>query len=124
MAVSKIWVFAEADGDKPTGTTLELVSKAIELVGKSPELLDTRGVIYLHLGQNREAVKDLKECVDLTPSAVRYFHLAQAQWAVKNREEAAQAMRKARENGLQADRHLHRLEKGDYDDLRKAVGDG
>ncbi len=110
--------------EKKNKEALELVSKAIELVGKSPELLDTRGVIYLHLGQNREAVKDLKECVDLTPSAVRYFHLAQAQWAVKNREEAAQAMRKARENGLQADRHLHRLEKGDYDDLRKAVGDG
>jgi electron transfer flavoprotein alpha subunit len=31
VAVSKIWVFAEADGDKPTGTTLELVSKAREL---------------------------------------------------------------------------------------------
>ena len=28
MTVSKIWVFAEADGDKPSATTLELLTKA------------------------------------------------------------------------------------------------
>src|SRR5262245_26186894 len=33
MAISKIWVFAEADGDKPSGTTLELLTKARELGG-------------------------------------------------------------------------------------------
>jgi len=33
VAVSKTWVFAEADGDKPTGTTLELLTKARELSG-------------------------------------------------------------------------------------------
>ena len=31
MSVSKIWVFAEADGDKPSATTLELLTKAREL---------------------------------------------------------------------------------------------
>ena len=31
MAVAKIWVFAEADGDKPTTATLELLTKAREL---------------------------------------------------------------------------------------------
>jgi len=33
MAISKIWVFAEADGDKPAATTLELLTKARELAG-------------------------------------------------------------------------------------------
>jgi len=33
MAVSKIWVFAEADGDKPAGATLEILTKARELAG-------------------------------------------------------------------------------------------
>jgi electron transfer flavoprotein alpha subunit len=33
MAISKVWVFAEADGDKPSGTTLELLTKARELGG-------------------------------------------------------------------------------------------
>ena len=31
MAISKIWVFAEADGDKPTSATLEMLTKAREL---------------------------------------------------------------------------------------------
>jgi electron transfer flavoprotein alpha subunit len=31
MAVSKIWVFAEADGDKPTSATLEILTKARDL---------------------------------------------------------------------------------------------
>ncbi len=33
MAISKIWVFAEADGDKPASSTLELLTKARELGG-------------------------------------------------------------------------------------------
>ena len=33
MAISKIWVFAEADGDKPASATLELLTKARELGG-------------------------------------------------------------------------------------------
>jgi electron transfer flavoprotein alpha subunit len=33
MAISKIWVFAEADGDKPASSTLELLTKARELAG-------------------------------------------------------------------------------------------
>jgi electron transfer flavoprotein alpha subunit len=31
VGVSKIWVFAEADGDKPTSATLEILTKAREL---------------------------------------------------------------------------------------------
>ncbi|HEX9467115.1 MAG TPA: electron transfer flavoprotein subunit alpha/FixB family protein, partial [Acidimicrobiia bacterium] len=31
MAISKIWVFAEAEGDKATSATLELLTKAREL---------------------------------------------------------------------------------------------
>jgi electron transfer flavoprotein alpha subunit len=33
VAISKIWVFAEADGDKPASSTLELLTKARELGG-------------------------------------------------------------------------------------------
>jgi electron transfer flavoprotein alpha subunit len=33
VAISKIWVFAEADGEKPSSSTLELLTKARELAG-------------------------------------------------------------------------------------------
>jgi electron transfer flavoprotein alpha subunit len=47
MAISKIWVFAEADGDKPTSSTLELLTRARELGG-------TLEAVYV--GQNAEAL--------------------------------------------------------------------
>src|SRR5438105_1123905 len=47
MAISKIWVFAEADGDRPTATTLELLTKARELV-------DTLEAVYV--GVNADAL--------------------------------------------------------------------
>ena len=47
MAVSKIWVFAEADGDKPTSATLEMLTKARELA-------DTVEAVYV--GGNADAL--------------------------------------------------------------------
>jgi electron transfer flavoprotein alpha subunit len=47
MAISKIWVFAEADGDKPTTATLEILTKARELA-------DT--VEAVHVGKNADAL--------------------------------------------------------------------
>ena len=47
MAISKIWVFAEADGDKPTTPTLELLTKARELGGT---------LEAVHVGANADAL--------------------------------------------------------------------
>ncbi len=47
MALSKIWVFAEADGDKPASATLEILTKARELA-------DTVEAVYV--GANADAL--------------------------------------------------------------------
>jgi electron transfer flavoprotein alpha subunit len=47
MAISKIWVFAEADGDKPASATLEILTKARELA-------DTVEAVYV--GANADAL--------------------------------------------------------------------
>jgi electron transfer flavoprotein alpha subunit len=47
MAVSKIWVFAESDGEKPTSATLEILTKARELA-------DTVEAVYV--GANADAL--------------------------------------------------------------------
>jgi electron transfer flavoprotein alpha subunit len=47
MAVSKIWVFAESDADKPTTATLEILTKARELA-------DTVEAVYV--GANADAL--------------------------------------------------------------------
>ena len=48
MAISKVWVFAEADGDKPTGTTLELLTKARELGGTLEAVHDSNSLVTTH----------------------------------------------------------------------------
>ena len=47
MAISKIWVFAEADGEKPATPTLELLTKARELGGT---------LEAVHVGANADAL--------------------------------------------------------------------
>src|SRR3954453_15474655 len=47
MAISKIWVFAEADGEKPSTTTREILTK-------SRELADTVEAVYV--GGNADAL--------------------------------------------------------------------
>jgi electron transfer flavoprotein alpha subunit len=47
MAVSKIWVFAEADGDKPASATLEILTRARELA-------ETVEAVYV--GDNADAL--------------------------------------------------------------------
>ena len=48
MGVSKIWVFAEADGDKPTSATLEILTKARELA-------DTVEAVYVGTDADAQA---------------------------------------------------------------------
>ena len=95
-----------------------MVSRGIALVGPSPELLDTRGVIYLKLGKNDEAIKDFQACIEQTPSAPRYFHLALAEHQANQREAALEAWQKAK--GLDV-KQLHPLEHADYHKLQAAL---
>jgi tetratricopeptide (TPR) repeat protein len=69
---------------------LELIRGAIDKAGPLPELLDTRAVVYLSLGQKDLAIADLEEALEDAPQAVSHFHLAQA-YALVGRPKEAQA---------------------------------
>ena len=104
--------------ERRAGEALELVLRGIALVGPSPELLDTRGVIYLKLGKTAEAIKDFQACIDQTPSAPRYYHLALAEHQANQREAALEAWQKTK--GLDI-KQLHPLEHADYRKLQAAL---
>lgn len=44
---------------------LEVAQKGLELRGSYVDLLDTRGVIYMHLGEYENAVKDFERCEEM-----------------------------------------------------------
>jgi len=109
------WLVAqrEKNGEK----ALELVNRAIALNGPRGELLDTRAVAYIVMGNANEAIQDLKDAIQESLTPTRCFHLARAYHLAKNREAAARELRRAKELGLQT-AQLHPVEQHVYDELR------
>jgi predicted Zn-dependent protease len=102
------WLLAQRSGGGDEALTL--INRAIELLGPRPELLDTRGVVYLSQGQADLAVKDLARATLDTPSGPRYYHLARAHQLANNRGEALRALREAERLGL-SPQQLHPVER-------------
>ncbi len=83
------WLIALQEGQG--GNALALVNRAIEQVGPNAELLDTRGIIALTMGQTNRALADFHEAIATRPSAPLYFHEAQAQLSSGHPAEAVRA---------------------------------
>ena len=125
LAINNLaWLLALKEGKNDEA--LALLNRAIDFVGPSPELLDTRGVVYLKRGQAGadKALADLQACLEQSPSGQRYFHLAQVQNLANDREAAKESLKKARDNGLTINtiKQLHPLEQPAYRELLAALG--
>lgn len=79
---------------------LSLIEKAIQVGGASPDLLDTRGRVYISLGKMAEGIQDLNEALNQGQSSIRYFHLALAKWKSGEEQEAKKFFKIARTIGL------------------------
>lgn len=111
--------FLVALAEKSTATdidTLKLVSEAIDILGPSSDILDTRAVVYMSRGQYKEAIADLELAVTDNATASKYFHLAQAHLGAKESRAAVEAWEKAEGLGLTRE-SLNRME---YDRYEKA----
>jgi Tfp pilus assembly protein PilF len=104
------WLIALQGG--PGKEALELINKAIQFGGPLPDFLDTRGVVYLGVGQSKQAVADLETAVKAEPTASKYFHLAQAYLKDNDRERAKKSLETAETRGLPEG--LHDLELAAY----------
>jgi tetratricopeptide (TPR) repeat protein len=100
---------------------LDLINRAIARRGPLPELLDTRGVVYMVAGDSRRAIEDLNQATILDPTGPKLFHLAQAYLRASNKADAAQTMAKARAKGLAPDL-LHPLEVTAYNRVLSELG--
>lgn len=92
---------------------LKLVTRAIEVHGPRPELLDTRAVVYLTLGKCEPALADLERATRDGPSAAKYFNLARAHHLMRNSKSAMEALNQATALGLD-DRSIHPTEREIY----------
>jgi cellulose synthase operon protein C len=95
---------------------LDSINQAITIDGPGPDLLDTRALVSLAMGQSKDAIKDLEDALAVAPTGAIYMHLAQARQMAGDRRAAAEAFRAAKAAGLGADA-LHPLEQKVYNRL-------
>ncbi len=99
---------------------LSLVDRAIELVGETPNLLDTRALAHLAKGLPELAIRDLEDAIAAKATAAEYFHLARAYEAARRKSDAAQALQKAKDLGMTVE-SLHPLERPHFIELSKTL---
>jgi len=109
------WILALQQGKGPEA--LDLAQEAIQITGPIPNILDTRGVIYLTMGRADQAIEDFESAVMEKPNPNYSYHLARAFLVAKNPDRAKQAFRRAKDLGFKPDR-LDPLERDDYARLR------
>ena len=75
---------------------LKYAEAAVNGMGRRADLLDTRGLVQLNLGNNEAALADFTEASNDSPTGARLFHLARAQYKARDRDAAMRTLRKAR----------------------------
>ena len=94
------WLLAMQTGQG--AEALKCIEAAVSGIGRRADLLDTRGVVYLSLGQNEAALADFTDASTDTPTASRLFHLARAQLQARDRDAAIKTLHRAKADfGLQ-----------------------
>ncbi len=81
----------------------QLIEKLIEQHGPNPQLLDTRGCVYLALRRMKPAVNDFTAARDESPSPVTLLHLALAQAESNDLAAAQTTLAEARRLGLKSE---------------------
>jgi tetratricopeptide (TPR) repeat protein len=108
------WTLSE-DLDQPN-EGLEKIDEAIQVMGRNPSLLDTRGVILTRLGKFDEAIKELEAAAATGPSPAIYYHLARAYHKAGQESSCQKDRALAKQAGL-APSHLQPHEREEMDKL-------
>jgi len=111
------WLLAQRSSDPhKVQEALTKIESAVNGIGRRADLLDTRGLVYLKLGQESAALADFREASADMPTPSHLFHLARAHYQARDKIAAFKVFKQAKENGLQAS-SLHPVEQESYQRL-------
>ncbi len=105
--------FLVAAGGGAGQEALEMIQRAIDLGGPMSELLDTRAMAYLSVGDSQRAIEDLQEAIAMAPNGLKYFHLALAHQKANDQEAATKAYQESKRLGL-SDGEIPPIEQSSY----------
>jgi tetratricopeptide (TPR) repeat protein len=82
----------------------KLIDAAVAELGPTTDLLDSRALVRLAKGQNRQALEDVSDAILLQPTPRNFLHLAVIRAAMGDLEGAGDALATAREKALDEER--------------------
>lgn len=114
--------FLLALSNKPSGDMdpLDLIQQAIDILGPSADILDTRAVVLTARKQYSEAIQDLELSVTDSPTAQKYFHKTIAHLGAGDTHSAVEAWKKGEALGLNRE-SLNRLEYDLYEKTKSQI---
>ncbi len=105
-----------------TNEAAALATRALDLAGPVPAVLDTYAAVLMRQGFYDRALETLEEAIRVGPAGpIRLFHLALAHQGAKHSDAARQAMRKAEGLGLD-EKSVDARERSSYRTLRRDLG--
>lgn len=117
------FVLATSGNSGDVTEALQLINEAIDVLGPSSDLLDTRAICYLTQGDTRHAVEDLRAAIIDSPSPVKYIHLAMAEAKAGNKAAARTAIERAREMKFEVN-ELSAKERQNYEQVSRGIEGG
>ncbi len=114
--------FILAEQKKDLAEALEFVNEAVHVFGPKSDVLDTRGVVYIMMGNYPEAVHDLTVAMSVAePAPIKLLHLAMAQDLAGDKQGARATLKRSKERKLDS-KMLGTLEREFYDKLQTDLG--
>jgi cellulose synthase operon protein C len=101
---------------------LKMVNEAVDILGPTSDLLDTRAMVHLARKDSGKAIEDLEVALNEEPSGSKLFHLALAQMDAGLTEKAQASYQKAKDDyGFDA-AELGALESKEFERLKGGLG--
>ena len=114
------YLLALQGGAAKQKTAMRLVREAVEILGPSPDILDTRAVVFIANQQFEDAIEDLKLSVTDNPTAAKYFHKTIAHLGAGQKNDAIKAWEEAEKLGLTRD-NISRMERKQFDEVKSQI---
>ena len=101
---------------------LKMVNTAIDILGPTSDLLDTRAMVYVARREPEQAVKDLDTSITEEPNGSKFFHLALAQLDAGQTDKAKSSFKRAQDDYGFTASELSALERPQFDRLKSGLG--
>ncbi|MGD9632573.1 MAG: tetratricopeptide repeat protein [Pirellulales bacterium] len=116
------FLVALADNADEAGVDpLKLIDEAIQILGPTADILDSRAVVYLAKGDYQKAIRDLDNSLTDNPTPAKYFHKAVAHLGAGENTAALKAWDDAHKLNKDTRSTLNRMEFEQYDRAKSQI---